>query len=375
MESLFRTQSLTVGYNRNILLQDINIRLERGKILTLIGPNGAGKSTILKTITRQMEPIRGVITISGQSIDGMPGKEFAKRTAVVLTERIAPELMTCAEVVAMGRYPYTDMFGRLSEHDKAVVANALEQVHALDLAEREFTALSDGQRQRIMLARAICQEPEIIVLDEPTAWLDIRYKIELLDILRTMAREKGTTIIMSLHEIDLAMKVSDELLCLDGEKITAYGTPEDILSSKAIENLYAIRSGSYNLLFGSVELPKPGGAPRVFVVAGNGKGTPFFRTLQKLGIPFATGILMENDVDCQAAEMLSDHVIKSPCFEPITPEIIEKAKAVLTGCRYALDAGTPIGTLNSANRELLHYADQKNIPVIHDLNEVHADAE
>ncbi len=375
MDSLFRTQSLTVGYNRNILLQDINIRLERGKILTLIGPNGAGKSTILKTITRQLEPIRGVITISGQSIDSMPGKEFAKQTAVVLTERIAPELMTCAEVVAMGRYPYTDMFGRLSDHDKAVVASALEQVHALDLAEREFTALSDGQRQRIMLARAICQEPEIIVLDEPTAWLDIRYKIELLDILRTMAREKGTTIIMSLHEIDLAMKVSDELLCLDGEKITAYGTPEDILSSKAIENLYAIRSGSYNLLFGSVELPKPGGAPRVFVVAGNGKGTPFFRTLQKLGIPFATGILMENDVDCQAAEMLSDHVIKSPCFEQITHEIVEKAKEILAGCRYVLDAGTPIGTLNSANRELLHYAAQKHIPVIHDLKEVQTDAE
>ena len=375
MESLFRTQSLAVGYDRNILLQGINIRLERGKILTLIGPNGAGKSTILKTITRQLEPISGVITISGQSIDGMPGKEFAKRTAVVLTERIAPELMTCAEVVAMGRYPYTDMFGRLSDHDKAVVANALEQVHALDLAEREFTALSDGQRQRIMLARAICQEPEIIVLDEPTAWLDIRYKIELLDILRTMAREKGTTIVMSLHEIDLAMKVSDELLCFDGEKITAYGTPEDILTSKAIENLYAIHSGSYNLLFGSVELPKPAGAPRVFVIAGNGKGTPFFRTLQKLGIPFAAGILMENDVDCQAAEMLSNHVIKSPCFEQITPEIIEKAKEVLDSCRYVLDAGTPIGTLNSANRELLRYADQEHIAVIHDLKGVQADAE
>ena len=305
----------------------------------------------------------------------MPGKEFAKRTAVVLTERIAPELMTCAEVVAMGRYPYTDMFGRLSDHDKSVVVSALEQVHALDLAEREFTALSDGQRQRIMLARAICQEPEIIVLDEPTAWLDIRYKIELLDILRTMARKKGTTIIMSLHEIDLAMKVSDDLLCLDGEKITAYGTPEEILSSKAIESLYAIRNGSYNLLFGSVELPKPAGAPTVFVVAGNGKGTPFFRTLQKLGIPFAAGILMENDVDCQTAEMLSDHVIKSPCFEPITPDIIEKAKEALASCRYVLDAGTPAGTLNKANRDLLQYADRKHIPVIRDLKGVHADAE
>ncbi len=367
MDASLATQELAIGYNRNVLIKGINIHLEPGKILTLIGPNGAGKSTLLKTIIRQLAPISGKVFIGDLPLSDIPGKDFAKRAAVVLTERIHPELMTCAEVVAMGRYPYTDMFGRLSDHDKEVILSALEQVNALDLAEREFTALSDGQRQRIMLARAICQEPEIIVLDEPTAWLDIRYKIELLDILRCMARKKGTAIIMSLHEIDLAMKVSDELLCLDGEKITAYGTPEEILSSKAIESLYAIRSGSYNFLFGSVELPKPEGEPQLFVIAGNGKGTPFYRKLQKLGITFATGILFENDVDCQTADVLSDHVVKAPAFEPVTEEITSRAEELMHKCEFVLDAGTETGSLNRANADLLKFAEREHIRVIRDL--------
>ena len=367
MSDILRTQDLSIGYNRQILLQGINIRLERGKILSLIGPNGAGKSTLLKTITRQLSPIKGRIYVGGLSLSDISGKTFARQTAVVLTERVNPELMTCAEVVAMGRYPYTDMFGKLTEHDKSVVIDSLKRVNGLDLADQEFSTLSDGQKQRILLARAICQEPEIIVLDEPTAYLDIRYKIELLDILRTMAREQGTTVIMSLHEIDLAMKISDELLCLDGEKIVSYGTPEEVMNSGAIEKLYNIQAGSYSLLFGSVELPKPAGVPRVFVLAGNGKGTPLFRELQKKGIPFAAGVLFENDVDCQTAEALSDHVIKAPAFEPVSAEILEWAKELLLRCDFLLDAGTEIGTLNRANGDLINFAKSNHIPVIHDL--------
>ena len=367
MADMLSTRDLAVGYNRNILLQGISISLGRGKILTMIGPNGAGKSTILKTITRQLAPLGGKIFIGERSLSGISGKELAKQTAVVLTERVHPELMSCAEVVAMGRYPYTDMFGKLSEHDKAVIKASLERVHAEDIADQDFSTLSDGQRQRIMLARAICQEPEIIVLDEPTAFLDIRYKIELLDILRTMARDQGTTVIMSLHEVDLAMKISDELLCLDGEKIAAYGTPEEILSSNAIEKLYNIRSGSYNYLFGSVELPKPEGDPKVFVIAGNGEGTPFFRALQKKGIPFAAGILFGNDVDCQTADVLSGHVVKNPAFEPVSDEILAEAKELLLRCGAVLDAGTPSGTLNRANAELLSFAESRGIPVYRDI--------
>lgn len=363
MPVTFTTRNLAVGYNNNILIQGINIHLEPGTILTLIGPNGSGKSTILKTITRQLRALSGTVLIDELSTAEFSSREFAKKTSVVLTERVTPERMTCAEVTAMGRYPYTNLFGSLSEHDISIVRESLDRVHALDLADRDFSELSDGQQQRILLARAICQEPEIIVLDEPTAYLDIRYKIEMLEILRKMARENGTIVIMSLHEIDLAMKISDELLCINGEKITAYGTPEDIFSSNAVENLYALHNGTYNPVFGSIEMTKTLGEPQVFVIAGNGKGTPFFRSLQRRGIPFAAGILFENDVDCQIAVSLSDFVVISKAFEIISEEKINLAQQLLLKCRYVLDAGTDIGSFNRANRDLLFFAEKNHIPV------------
>ena len=156
MDYYFKTENLAVGYDGNILIHDINVKLEKGKILTLIGPNGAGKSTILKSITRQLETIQGTVYINAQEIASWSPKDMAKQVAVVLTDRIRPELMTCAEVVAMGRYPYTNLFGKLTPKDTEAVQEALERVHALDLADQDFTTLSDGQRQRIMLARAIC---------------------------------------------------------------------------------------------------------------------------------------------------------------------------------------------------------------------------
>ena len=363
MEYYFKTNDLAVGYDGNILIHDINVNLEKGKILTLIGPNGAGKSTILKSITRQLETIRGTVYINAQELTTWAPKEMAKQVAVVLTDRIRPELMTCAEVVAMGRYPYTNLFGKLTQKDTEAVQEALERVHALNLAEQDFATLSDGQRQRIMLARAICQEPEIIVLDEPTAYLDIRHKIELLDILREMAQKKNITVIMSLHEIDLAMKISDYLLCVKGDTIEAFGPPDAILENHTIEHLYDLHNGSYNLLFGSVELTKPEGIPRVFVVAGGGYGISCYRALQKQEIPFATGILFENDVDCQVAKELSNHVVVAPAFESMTDAQFEEASDLLLQCEAVIDAGTPAGTFNQLNFKLLRLAEEHNIPV------------
>ena len=359
----FHTQDLSVGYDGRALIHDINIQVEKGKILTLIGPNGAGKSTILKSITRHLAKICGQVYIDRQEIYAWSARELAKRVAVVLTDRIHPELMTCGEVVAMGRYPYTNALGHLTARDREIVAQAMERVHALDLAEQDFTTLSDGQRQRIMLARALCQEPEVLILDEPTAYLDIRHKIELLDILREMAHERGITVIMSLHEIDLATKISDYLLCVKGDTIEAFGPPEDILAEGVIERLYDIQRGSYNLLFGSVELAKPRGEPQVFVVGGGGQGVACYRALQKRQLPFAAGILFDNDVDCQVARELSDHVVTAPAFEPMTEEHYRRAADLLLRCACVIDAGTPVGTLNRMNGRLLTLAREKGMPL------------
>lgn len=363
MNAYFKTENMAVGYNGNILIHDINIGIEKGKILTLIGPNGAGKSTILKSISRQISKIRGSVCIDNREISEWSLKDMAKNVAVVLTERIRPEMMTCEDVVAMGRYPYTNMIGKLTRKDKEIVRQSLERVHALELASQDFSTLSDGQKQRILLARAICQEPEVIVLDEPTAYLDVRHKIELLDILREMAKEKKITVIMSLHEIDLATKISDYLICVKGDTIEAFGPPEEILKNDTIEKLYDIRMGSYNLHFGSVELAKPKGRPKVFVIAGGGFGIPCYRALQKRQIPFATGILFENDIDCQIAKDLSDDVVTASAFEPMDEIYFRDAAELLVQCEAVIDAGTPIGTLNQWNERLLHLAREKNIPV------------
>lgn len=355
----FKTENLSVGYSGNILIHDINLSVEKGSILTLIGPNGSGKSTILKTITMHLEKIAGVVTLDRQNMAKLSNKEIAKRLSVMLTERIEPELMTCEQVVAMGRYPYTNYFGRLTAQDKRIVREALAMVNALELADRPFADISDGQRQRIMLARAISQEPEIIVLDEPTSYLDIRHKIELLDILRKMSAEKKVAVIMSLHEIDLAAKVSDYIICVKGDSIEVAGTPEEVFSDRQISELYELKNGSFNTLLGSVEMTAPVGDVSVFVLAGGGKGIPVYRMLQKKKQAFATGILFENDVDYQVARVLAAKTVTAPAFSVLGDRELEEAKRLIDSAEYIIDAGTETGEQNRRIQELKDYIAEK----------------
>lgn len=365
----FTTEHLSVGYNGKALIRDICISLPKGKILTLIGPNGAGKSTILKSITRHLQKISGTVYVGNEDSARWSAREMARRMAVVLTDRVRPELTTCREVVAMGRYPYTGLFGTLTPADKEAVDAALARVHGEALADRDFLTLSDGQRQRILLARAICQDPETIVLDEPTAYLDIRHKIELLEILREMAAEKNVTVIMSLHEIDLAAKISDYLLCVKGETISAFGPPEEILAGEAAAQLYGIRYGAYDPLFGSVELERAAGEPDVFVVGGCGTGIPCYRVLQKRRVPFAAGILFENDLDVPVAKALGSRVVCAPAFSPIPESALREAEEALAACKGVIDTGAPVGCYNEANQTLLRYAERFDIPVYHGWQE------
>lgn len=253
---------LVVGYNGKALIHGIEIGVQRGEIVTLVGPNGSGKSTILKTITRQLVPVGGEVFLSegeGSSpkkLEQFTPADLARNMAVMLTGRLQTELMTCRDVTAMGRYPYTGRLGILSDIDEEKVDRALAAVHAQHLSDRPFDAVSDGERQRILLARAICQEPKIIVLDEPTSYLDIRHKLELLSILHKMSREQGITVVMSLHEIDLAMKISDRIICVRGEEIFAYGKPSEILDDETVRKLYDLdpELGRFDAENGSLEL-------------------------------------------------------------------------------------------------------------------------
>ena len=359
----FHKDQLTVGYDGKPLIREINIQLKKGEILTLIGPNGAGKSTILKSITRQLATISGTVYLDKQLMSQMSNKEVSQKLAVVLTERMRPELMTCEDIVATGRYPYTGTLGILSAEDKVKVKEAMETVHAWDLKDRDFTAISDGQRQRILLARAICQEPEIIVLDEPTSFLDIRHKLELLTILKQMVLDNQLTVIMSLHELDLAQKVSDKVICVHGEHIEKYGAPEEIFTSDYIRNLYGITQGSYNAAFGCVEMEPPKGTPQIFVIGGNGSGIPIYRKLQRQGISFAAGVLHTNDVDYQVASALAAQVVAEKPFECISQKNYENAAELMKQCQKVISPLKEFGTMNAANKELLNLARKLGILV------------
>ena len=263
---ILHTKDLAVGYDGRAVVKDLTFSLRPGEILTLIGPNGAGKSTILKTLARRLEPVAGAVLLDGKALSSMAENELAKRLSIVTTERVRAELMSSREVVATGRYPYTGRLGILSEHDRAVVREAMALTHVTELQDAPFEQISDGQRQRVMLARALCQEPEVLLLDEPTSFLDVRYKVEFLTTLKTLAREKRIAVVMSLHELDCAARVSDTVLCVRGGAVDRVGRPEEIFSGAYIEALYGMEPGSYEAFFGAT------GDQRVF----QNRGCPFF---------------------------------------------------------------------------------------------------
>ncbi len=358
-------QDLAVGYGGVALIKEICVDIEKGEIVTLIGPNGAGKSTILKSITRNLSLVSGKVIFDDEDLNRVSVRDLSRKMAVVLTERIKTDLLTCYDIVASGRYPYTGKLGVLSEEDERVVDEALAAVHAEELGTKDFNAISDGQRQRILLARAICQEPDVIVLDEPTSFLDIRYKLELLSILRKMAKEKDITVIMSLHEIDLAEKISDKIICVKGDRIYRYGAPSDIFDEDTIRELYNIDNGSFDPLFGSTELPPPEGKePEVFVISSGGTGIPIYRRLQKENTPFAAGILYPNDIDYRLARTLATDIVEEKPFEHIAEETVNRAKAIIDRCEKVIYATFSTGTMNKEIKELVRYAEKKGKLII-----------
>ena len=360
METYYlHTEHMDVGYGGVPLIQNIEIGVSRGEILTLIGPNGSGKSTILKSMIRQLKLLAGVVVLDGRPMAGLREGDIAKKMAIVMTERLRAELMTGFDVVATGRYPYTGRLGILTDRDRAKVREAIALVHGESFSDRPFTQLSDGQRQRLLLARAVCQEPEVIVLDEPTSFLDVKHKLELLEILKKLVREKDVAVVMSLHELDLAQKISDRVVCVAQNRVDRCGAPEEIFTGEYIEALYGMEKGSYNALFGSLEMARAPGAPRVFVIAGGGSGIPVFRLLQRRGIPFAAGVLAENDVDFFVARSLAARVVSVPAFRGIDEEALAQARALMESCRGTYCCLDAFGPENEKNRLLAEEAEAR----------------
>ena len=348
-------------------IEEITPAIEAAKaegITGVVGPNGSGKSTILKTITRHLAPLAGAVELDGREISRWKTAEFARNLAVMLTDRPRTELLTCRDIVEAGRHPYTGRMGTLSPDDNSRVDEAMKTAHVEELAERDFMQISDGQRQRVMLARAIAQDPRVLVLDEPTSYLDIRYQIDLLRILRHLAKSRNVAVIMSIHELELAQKSADKVICVKDGRVFRAGAPEDIFTRETIGELYGLQHGTFNERFGSVEIGRPHGDAHTFVIAGAGTGSAVFRQLVRQGKAFYAGVLHEGDIDCELARDLAAECVAERAFEPIGDKTIARAKELLVHCARLIVCPAAFGTINARNAELVEFARSHGIEVM-----------
>ena len=252
-KALCTARELAIGYGKAPLLSNICLGVQPGQILTLIGPNGAGKSTLLRTLAGQLAPMGGTVLLAGKDLTAYTGTQRAQKLALMAPHSRRMELTTCFDFVSAGRYPYTGRLGILSAEDRQQVHRALELVGTAQLADRDFNRISDGQRQRILLARALCQQPEVILLDEPTSFLDIKGKIELLTILKELAHTGQLAVILSLHELELAEKIADMVVCVSPAGVSGVLTPEQAFQPENIRTLYGLTEQQYTALFGTPE--------------------------------------------------------------------------------------------------------------------------
>jgi iron complex transport system ATP-binding protein len=233
MTPALRTRDLAVGYrmrrSRRAVLEHVNLAVHSGELVCLLGPNGIGKSTLLRTLARMQPTLWGSVELGGSNLRWITHVELARRLGVVLTERVAVEALSVRRIVELGRYPHSGWFGRITDRDRIAVEWAIDAVGARHLADRDFSRLSDGERQRVMIGRALAQEPVLLILDEPTAFLDVPSRVELMGLLRQLTRERPLAVVVSTHDLELALRTADVVwLVMPGGELVA-GAPEDVV--------------------------------------------------------------------------------------------------------------------------------------------------
>lgn len=241
LHTVIKATNISIGYSikkeRTIVAEKINFELTKGKLVGLVGANGIGKSTLLRTLTKNQTALAGDIEINGQSISKISPLHLATQLSVVLTETIADTNLTVLEIVNLGRQPYTNWIGRLTKKDQEKITFALQAVNIENLAAKKCFELSDGQIQKVMLARALAQDTDIIVLDEPTTHLDLYHKVYILKLLQRLAKETHKTILFSTHEINVALSLCDELIVMKNKQ-THFGSPKELINQNAFDSLF-----------------------------------------------------------------------------------------------------------------------------------------
>ena len=234
-------RNISLGYGERTVIDGMELHVPENKITSIIGPNGCGKSTLLRAMSRLLKPISGEVLLDGTPLASRPSKELAKILGLLPQSPVAPEGIVVTDLVGRGRHPHQGMLGRWSPRDYEVVAKSLESTHATDLAERPVDELSGGQRQRVWIAMALAQETDILMLDEPTTYLDLANQLEILDLLTDLNQESNTTIVMVLHDINLAARYSDYLVGMKDGAIYCQGTPDEVVTPENMKEVFGIR--------------------------------------------------------------------------------------------------------------------------------------
>lgn len=239
---VLEAEQLDAGYGRTTIVHSAELRIPTGKISVILGANACGKSTLLKTFARVLKPLNGNVVLDGKAISQLPSKELAKQLGLLPQQPIAPEGITVADLVARGRHPHHGMFQTRSREDDAIVEESLRATGVLELAARAVDELSGGQRQRVWISMALAQRTDVLLLDEPTTYLDLTHQYEVLDLLTDLNRERSTTVVMVLHDINLAARYADHLITMREGRIVAAGTPDEVVTEAAMEEVYGMRA-------------------------------------------------------------------------------------------------------------------------------------
>ncbi|WP_035757750.1 ABC transporter ATP-binding protein [Pseudoglutamicibacter albus] len=242
MAAQLNAQSLASGYGEKPIVKDLTLSFETGKITSIVGPNGCGKSTFLRTLARLIRPSAGVVELDGKELSSYSSRELAKRLGLLPQTPIAPDGITVADLVGRGRTPYQGILGRWSSADYDIVAEAMEATRVSDLAGRCLEELSGGQRQRVWIAMALAQQTDVLLLDEPTTYLDLKHQLEVLDLLTDLNHRHGTTIIMVLHDLNLAARYSDVLVAMRDGRLHSAGAPVDVLTQDLTREAFDLES-------------------------------------------------------------------------------------------------------------------------------------
>lgn len=353
---ILQCRALAAGYGKTTILRDISTSFAAGRMYGVLGPNGCGKTTFLRTLAGLQPPLSGQIVLQGQRLEQYSSQALAQRLAVVLTDRLRLDHVTGYEVVAMGRYPYTGFFGRLSARDHSLVRQYLTLCQADALADIPLAEMSDGQRQKILLARGLVQETPILLLDEPTSHLDLYHKLELLQILREICQKQQRLVITTLHEPELALKSCDAFLCIGQGRLLQQCTVDDNVALDHLSELYGLQRGQFDVVSGLAEFYNP--HTLQVIVCGSDLGTPaLLRRLQQLGIGYGLAAVAADSVAARIAWSMG-----CPVQQTVPLDWLRQAKLVLDyTSRFVVEgtdlsivpaAGMQVGALDQLLREI-----------------------